>query len=632
MTIKIIEKDGSYYAGNIVATTAAIEQDLINRGKAVLLDRDNYEANFAVDASDNIIGLKDPKTGRAMESLQLSAFANGVLTKYGATAFDICQAPGTGNTMIIGVTDLTHSVTNDYPRHSNYTRKCVCGATGTSQIRFVQMNAFDPDPVEKSFSFDMYLPDHPNEFTAGNLNPYIDVEISASNTTGIGSNYSRWSFGTNSLRQGWNTIKIRQADTVSATSGTGNLPYGVSHSADVGTGFDWTVGDARCLVITFNRMANKTVYVDQIRRPAKAKPVLIIGFDATGYSATDEVPVTKVAPLFAAHGFGSYCTFTWVYDMFYAGTQGWNRMANLQNNYGWDMINHTWNHGATVPGRNSTLSSLVASADVCTATFPAVHGLTIGTRFKANISGASIAAANGVQDITVTTTLAGTYTAAGAGTATASGTIILNTFLSEVLSTNTPENIRITRHEMSDIAIAMRATGFARASNVIAYPNNAVPELSLMQDAANYGGIDIGRGSRNGYSSISEFGIDNPLNMGSYELGSGATATTTSYIAGKIQGAVDRGEHIWLYGHFILDENDPAMAVYKPAIAGDTETAPASSGNPNPPAAGVSSTGGWWYLGQLTNLVNNTIGPLIANGSLLVMTPSEYSTYMGFTR
>lgn len=43
MTIKITEKDGSYYTGNIVSTTNAIEQDLLNRGKAILLDRNNYD-------------------------------------------------------------------------------------------------------------------------------------------------------------------------------------------------------------------------------------------------------------------------------------------------------------------------------------------------------------------------------------------------------------------------------------------------------------------------------------------------------------------------------------------------------------------------------------------------------------
>lgn len=590
----------------------------------------NKTPHLSTDASGNTV-LVGTRGQIDMQTIG-AAGADGVFTSYGATAFNTSLGVSPLTTMVIGTTDLTHTVSNERPRFSTYTRKCVLGATGTSELRMVQMPAFDPDPLYNEFSLDIYIEQHPSEFLGTGLNPYITLQISNSATTSIGSNYSRWSFGANSLRQGWNTLKFRKDDTVSTTEGVGNLPYGVSHAADVGTGFNWATGQARALYLTFSNMQSFTVHVDQIRLPARAQAILVVGFDATGYSATDEVPVTKVAPLFASAGFGSYATYTSVYELRYAGGQAWERMANLQNNYGWDAINHTWNHGATEVGRDTTLTSLEAASDVVTATFPAAHGITVGKTFKAKISGGSIAAANGIWDMVATTTDAARYTATGAGTATATGTIKLNTFLSEVLAENTAENIRLTRHELSDITFSMNSTGFSRAANVAAFPNNAVPELSLLKDACSYAGIDIARGSRNGYTQVNEFGINEPLNVGSFELGSGASATTTSYIAGKITGAIDRGEHIWLYGHFILDDTDPAMSAYWPLTANGDEYPPANNGNPNPPSASLSSTGGWWYLSQLTRLVNDTIKPAIAAGTLRVMTPSQYAKYMGYTR
>ena len=560
------------------------------------------------------------------------ALASSILSKYGATGFDVARGVSPATTMVIGTTDLTHSVTNDRPRFSNYTRKCVLGATGTSQIRFTTMPVFTADPGDLAFSVDVYIEDYITEF-AGASNAYIDIELSNSTTTSIGSNYSRWSFNATFLRQGWNTLKVRSADTVSSTAGAGNLPQGVSHPADVGTGFNFASQSCGFFSLRFNNMASTNVYVDQIRRPAKAKAVLVIGFDANGSSNTDNVFLTKVAPLFAANGFRSYCTYTNVYELINAGSTAWNRMATLSNTWGWDVINHTWNHGATTVGANTTLTSLVAASDVVTLTFPSAHGVTVGTKVKARIRGSSISVTNGVFEWDVASTTTMTATIATSGSATATGTITWNSFLGEVLSTDTTENRRIALHEFGDTALAMRGTGFARGALFCAYPNNSYAHKDVVQYAFDAARIRLGRSDRGGYTSVNEFGIDNPLAMGSWTMNSGASAgTQTSTIQTKLTAAISRGDHIQIYGHFILDDTDPANAAYAPLPANGSEYPPAMNGNPNPPAASLSSTGGWWYYSQLAKLVNETIAPAIANGTLLVMSPSEYAAYMGYTQ
>lgn len=566
-------------------------------------------------------------TRALVSEARIRAEADDVLDKYGVTAFDTCRTPGVGNTMIIGVTNVTHTLSNERPRFSNFTRKTTIGAT-TAQIRFVQMDAFSADE-DAEFSIDIYLETHPTQYAGSGLNPVITVSLSGSSTTSIGSNYSRWSWNSTGLRQGWNTLRFRRDDTVTATDGEGNLPSGMTHPADVGTGFDWT-GTARYVSIDFSNMNGQVVHIDQIRIPAKAKPILVVGFDATGSAFDDEVPITKVAPLFASAGFAGYFTYAWLYESVGAGNQyKWRRMTELQNEWGWDAVNHTWNHGATARGLNVTLSSLVSSSDVVTVTFASSHGITLGSQFRALVAGASISAANGIWQMQAQTATTATYTAAGAGSATATGTIRLSTFLSEVLSTYNAENLRITRHEIEDVSKVMRAEGFARAADVIAFPNNSIPELQLLKEAASAGGVVVGRGTRYGFTQINEFGIAEPLNCGSFELGSGSGQTTTSYIAAKIASAVDRGEHIWLYGHFILDDTDPANAAYAPLPENGSEYPPAGNGNPSPPAASDSGDGGWWYYSQLASLVNDTIKPLIASGAIRVMTPSQYVAHMG---
>lgn len=585
---------------------------------------------MTTDPVPSTLNASEVASTRALVSsggIRVPASADTVIADYGVTALDIGRDPTLAG-YSIGTTTLTHSATNERTRFSNYSRKCVMSSTA-AEIRLATLPVgITADPADPAFSIAAYIETVPDEFLgAGNPN----ILITLSNTTGIGSNYSRWIFNATFLRQGWNLLTMRQSDTTSSDSSTanqGNLGIGQIHPADTGTGFNWSQ-DLRFCSVTFNNMNGQTVHLDQIRRPAKAVPVLVIGFDATSAFSTDNVLRAKVAPMFAEYGVKSYVTLTNIFDIVFSGSATWDRTVDLHNTWQWDAIPHTWNHGATTIGRNTTLSSLVFSADVGTATFPSAHEIPLGQRFRASIRGASISQANIVGDFTATTTTQATYTATGAGTGTATGTIALRTLLAEVLSTDTAENRRIALQEFKANADAMRGTGYARGVTYLAYPNNSVPQLDVIQFAADAAGVKLGRASRGGYCYVDEVGIDNPLHFGSYEMGSGTFATKTSFIAGKVTGAVTRGAHLHIFGHFILDDEDPANAAFFPVSADDP---PGANGNPAPPAAGQSGTGGWWYLSQLRKLMRDTVGPLVRSGQLRVMSPSEYTAFMGYTR
>jgi len=552
------------------------------------------------------------------DGIRLPAIANSTLTKYGVAAHGGSWGNTCATNITIGTTTLTHSLSNERPRFETYTRKCVL-SSAAAEIRFASAS-FTADPVEKALSIDVYLESMPSEFLGGS-NPYITVQLS--NGTSLGSNYSRWTYDAGYLRQGWNTLKFRQADTVSATAGTGNLPIGCSHPADSGTGFDWT-GTGQFFSLTFNNMNGFTVHVDQLRRPAKAKPVVVIGFDASGYNATDEVFVTKVAPLFAQYGIRSYCTMTNIYELVFSGSQAWTRIANLHTNYGWDVINHTWSHGATEVGRLLTASSASRTSNVVTFNTATAHQLPLNKVIKLSMQGGSAGDANVVADCTVTSTTAFTYSAAGADGAITG--LKAYSYLSEVINADTAENERLLKHEITDISRVMRANGFSRGVPYMAFPNNSVPHLEVLKRVALDAGIQFGRAYRGGFAFVNELGIDNPLNFGSFVMDSGTSFTRLSTIQAKVQAAIDRGDHIHIFGHFILDDEDPANSAYAPV---DPDYPPSQNGNPNPPSASLTGFGGWWYMSQLRSLIRDTIGPAIRSGQLLAMSPSEYAAYMG---
>jgi len=304
--------------------------------------------------------------------------ADSVLSKYGRTAQDICLA-----TTTVGTTTVTHVLANERPRFSTYTRKATIGANTLSELRFPNLS-ITADPDDQSLSIDIYIEQMIGEFSEIAPNPFIAVNLS--NDTPLGSNYRQWGFGASYLRQGWNTLKMRAADDVGAVS-SGNLPFGVS-TTTAGTGCNFAL-PIQYLAIQFTNMNGHVVHIDQVRRSAKAKPVCVFGFDASGASSTDNIFVDTLGPLFKSYGTKAYVTFTNVYELISAGSSVWGRLKTLQDTYGWDIINHTWSHGAGEVGRSVVLSSLSRTSNVVTATFPSAHNITIGKRFKALINGAT---------------------------------------------------------------------------------------------------------------------------------------------------------------------------------------------------------------------------------------------------
>ena len=547
--------------------------------------------------------------------------------KHSAVLFDITRdhtAAGYG----IFATSCTHSIANERGRWSAYSRKItITGAAAEFKCRSTGVGAplnIFIDPVQRALQFSIYFDANPTEFAAPS-NPYLTIYIS--NFWSGGANQGRWTIDSGYLRQGWNLITIRANDVVGASAGLGDMPAGMTRNSDLGTGFDWNASLEYVNFAFTNFDVGAVMHIDMIRAPAEAVPVFVIGFDAVGAFGNDDVLYAKVAPLFAKWGIKSYATFTHVYDLLYAGGSGWARFAKLQSQYGWDAIPHSWNHGGTALGANLTLSSLVAALDVVTATYTSAHLIPLGRKFRARISGASISAANGVFEMTATAANQVQYTATGAGSATATGTIRINTFMSEVFSTDTAENRRLVSQEWTRNAQAMRATGFARGVPYIAYPNNSVPHLDVMAAVAAEAGIRLGRASRGGYAFLDEIGLDNALNFGSWIMDNGVTlATKTSYIKAKAQGAIDRGVHCHIFGHFILDDEDPTNAAYRPV---DPDSPPGVNGNPAPPGGASQTGGGWWYLSQLRRLIEDTVGPAVQSGAALAMSPSEYDWYFG---
>lgn len=638
MTVRLLVPYGKYPKNTLLTTGADEEARLLREGLAdtntgagtayvapVATERSGPpsiettgSAEVLVADGRTVLDLAATRSLVSGDGFRRPAAANAVFTKYGVAAHGGAWGNTCATNITIGVTALTHSLSNERPRFETYTRKCVLSAAA-SEIRFASAN-FTADPVEKALSIDIYIEQMPTEWAAPN-NPYIDVSLS--NTTALGANYSRWSFSAQYLRQGWNTLKMRQADTVSSTLGAGNLPTGQSHPADVGTGFNWLAA-GQYMALAFTNMNGFTVHVDQLRRPAKAKAVLTIGFDASGYNATDEVFVTKVAPLFNSAGIKSYCTMTNIYELIYSGSQAWTRIANLYNNHGWDIINHSWSHGATEVGKLLTASSATRTGGVVTFNTATAHGLSLNRVIKLGMQGGSAADANIVADCTVTSTTAFTYPAAGADGAITG--LKAYSYLSEVINADTAENERLLRHELTDVTRVLKANGFSRGASMVAYPNNSVPHLAVLERVAASSGILFGRAYRGGFTFVHELGVDNPMAMGSFVMDSGTSFTRTSEIQAKVLSAIERGEHIHIFGHFILDDEDPANSAYAPV---DPDYPPSQNGNPNPPSASLTGFGGWWYMSQLRTLIRDTIAPAIRSGQLLAMSPSEYAAYMG---
>ena len=545
--------------------------------------------------------------------------ADSVLTKYGRQVADICASGIT-----IGVTTCNHVLSNERTRFATFTRKATPTANTLSELRFPNL-AMVLDPDDLSLTVPVYIDAHVWESTDFGAPPFIAINLSQGGGS-LGANFSQWQFGASFIRQGWNLLKMRAADDIGTPSSGGNHAFGVARTVG-GTGVNMAA-TITYMSIQMTNMNGINVYIDNPRRSAKAKTTMVLGFDSNGSAADDNIFVEKVAPLFAQYGFKGYCTFTHIYEAISAGSSGWQRLVRLQNDFGWEHINHTFSHGATEVGRNAMVTISWAGG-VATVTYPSAHSIPIGKRYRSRIVGSTPTGFNGHQDMTCTTTTQATFATAEAGSGTATGTIRLYQFLAEVLNTDTTENRRLLAHELTDTARLMRGAGMGQAAHMLAYPNNSVPELGLLQAVCADAGIAFGRSTRGGMVMVDEMGIDNPLHIGSWAFESSASVyTTQTMLKRKVQGAIGRGECVIFYGHFILDETAPANSAHAGA---NLDFPPGQSGNPAPPAVGVTNAdGGWWYLGQLQRLFTECIGPHVAAGRIEPMSPSQFAARMGY--
>lgn len=536
---------------------------------------------------------------------------DSILTKYGRVLQSLTLPVQT-----IGTTTATHVLSNERPRFGAFTRKMTITANTQSELRFPGLNIV-PDAEDRSISIDIYVetildsnlvtPNHPRiTFVIGNTTP--------------GSNYIQYLFDAGFVRQGWNTFKMRQND-ITNTKFVGNMPFG-AYKTVTGTGVDWTLPITYISVQATN-LNGTVLHIDNVRQPARAKSILTIGFDANM-----EIMETHVAPLFDSFGIESYTTFTGVYEEKSAqqgGANGpWERMKRLQTDHGWDIINHTWSHGATTVGRSQPCT-LSRTSNVVTVTLASDHGVKLNELFKGKIATATTGDLNGIFDMYADSVNTFKYTAAGADVGSEEASI--RTMLSDVFESDTAENRRLFEREVVGIEDVLNSGGLAAQSGTLIWPNNSVPHIDMVNDICGDAGIGIARGARGGFTSVNEFGIDNPLHCGSWDMDSGTTShNRLSGMKARLQGAIDRGEHIWIYGHYLQTWASAGGAIVDP------DAPPGINGNPAPPAGALSGAGGWWYFEMLKDLVETAIVPAIQSGNLIVMRPSKLAKHMALIR
>jgi len=497
-----------------------------------------------------------------------------------------------------------YSVSSLYSRRSAHTMLVdMTSASADAIIEWSNATGVAADPTDQLLAFDVYIP----EIVQANVGGTISMSIFVSNATSYAAPGTAWVVNSNYLRQGWNQITLCGLDADGALNGdrgTGTLPFGMSKTgASAGASpLNWSNPIKFIQILFTYTSANKRkFYLDsQIRIPAKIRPFVCVGFDSSGASLTDDEFTNNTAPFLQGLGIPSYFTMTQVYDAIYMGTQDDTRRETLYGTYGWDAINHSWSHGASVPGAlYASGNSLVVSGTgtLATLTLSGAHGWTIGTKVLIAVigaTGASSTNANGVFEATVTTTTALTYVITGGTDGTATGTVKASTYLNDVFNTVAVTNqpiilgasnaLAALKHEFVDINYYGRMKGWLRGSRFMAYPNNSYPDMRIMETVADLAGIKLARGLAGTTVRVGEFGVDNPLALGSIELKSGSAGSTYADIVNAVQGAINRGQGICIFGHFLRDESLDAVV--------DPDSPPGKNGNP---AAPGTSTTLWWY-------------------------------------
>ena len=591
------------------------------------------EPESGVDGAQvgNVIAETDPVTGgieeyAAGEKINRNSYRRNRIVSYGSKLIDTTVSTGWTRSG----TGVVYTVTPEMSRRSSFALKIdMTGASADAVLAWTNATGVVADSTDKLIAFDLYIADPvQNGITGGT----VSVAIFVSNSTSYAAPATTFTVNANYLKQGWNEIRLcgKDADGSSGSyRGAGTLPFGMTKT-EASTPLNWA-NPIKFIQIQITNTSSKprTYYLDsEIRIPEKIKPFLCIGFDATGSSMTDDIFIEQTAPFLQSKAVPCYFTNTWVYDGIFIGSQDDDRRETLYHDYKWDAINHTWSHGASVPGALYTSgNSLVVSGTgtLATITLSGAHGWTIGTHVLVAIWGATGASGtnvNGVFVATVTTTTAVAYTITGGTDGTATGTVQLSTRLNSVFNGDTWANqpivlsdailTRALEHEIVDINSYGYSKGWVRGASVLAYPNNSFPALEFIEPIAKLAGVTVGRAFQGTTAKVSTFGFDNALCVGSFELGSGSTGSTLADAENALQGAINRGEGLFIFGHYLRDEDLDAVV--------DINSPPGLNGNP---AAPGSSTSLWWYEGQFENFITNVVLPLVASGELDCLSASD---------
>lgn len=560
------------------------------------------------DVTGQIVGVKDPDGNENRFNFLAPELPRNRIVKRGSDLINTTISTGWTRSG----TGTVYRPSSLYSRRSSHTLEVdMTSATADATIEWTNATGVAADPVDQLLSFDVYIPEIVQSLVGGG----VGINVFVSNATTYAAPGTLWVLNSNYLRQGWNTITLcgKDADgVIGADRGTGTLPFGQSKAGLGGgaTPLVWSNPIRFIQIVFVYSAANKRkLYLDsQIRIPAKIRPFVSVGFDSSGSSLADDEFLNDTAPFLARQNIPCYFTMTQVYDAIYMGTQDDARRQTLYSTYGWEAWNHSWSHGASVPGVNYVSgNTLVVSGTgtLATLTVGSAHGWTIGTRVLISVTGATGASstnANGVFEATVTTTTAVTYPITGGTDGTATGTVRASTVFNDVFNsvavTNQPivlgaANLAAAlNHEIGDINYYGRIKGWLRGSKVHAYPNSSLPDMRLMTVAAAAAGIKLARSVQGTTVRVSEFGVDNPLAMGSIELNSGSTGSTYADVVNAVQGAINRGQGICIFGHYLRNEALDAVV--------NVDSPPGKDGNPAAPGA---STGLWWYRATFKKLM-----------------------------
>ena len=574
------------------------------------------DADATVDASGNVAANGSPVSG--------DGTPRNRIVKRGSKLIDTTIDTG----WTFSGPGVVWSVSGEWSRRGAVSRKCdMTNATGDAVAAWSSATGVAASSIDQLIAFDLGIPDIVQPYVGGS----VSVDVFISNTTTESAPGTRWVVNSNYLRQLWNEIRLCGLDAdgaLGANRGTGTLPYGMSKAGASGgaSPLDWSQPIKFIkITITYNALNKRVLYLDsEIRIPDKIKPFVCLGQDATGSSLSDNIYTQRLAPFLASRKVPWYFTMCWVYDGLYQGTADDARRDILLGTYGCDAVNHSYDHGASVPGAyyaSGNTLTISGGGTLATLVLSGAHGWTVGSRVfiavnmsdPANNGGASRVNALGVFLATVINATTLTYPITGGTDGVVTGTVRASTYLNDVISASAVTNQPIVLpasvaqalcdHEFVDLHNRYsRPKGMLRGSSMAAYPNNSLPDMKYMVPTAEKIGLKLARGLYGTTVRISEFGVDNPLAMGAFEFNSGANGSTLQDYKNAVQGAINRGEGLLPFGHYYMLRPNGAVAGSPPGLNGNA-------------SAGGSSPTLWWHIEDLEDAVDWTIG--LANQGLL---------------